>query len=910
MSYTVLARKWRPKRFSELVGQQHAKTTLVNALDQGRLHHAYLFTGTRGVGKTSIARIFAKSLNCESGTSADPCGVCSVCSAIDAGNYVDLIEIDAASRTRVEDTREILDNVPYAPTQGRYKVYLIDEVHMLSKHSFNALLKTLEEPPSHVKFLLATTDPQKLPITILSRCLQFNLKALSRSEISQQLSFVLEQEGIAFEDEAINLLAKAANGSMRDSLSLTDQAVASCQGTLSLSIVQEMLGTLDKQFSRRLLSAVLSGEAEKAFSVVHEIAEFAPDYKLFTDDLLAVLHLAAMSQLIDNAAKLSGDEARFVKQIAAQLSAQDIQLLYQIVLNGKRDLLLAPEPMIGFEMLVMRLLAFSPLGPVTPIKQSLPDDVHTSDGSQAVSHNLSFTASSTSTAPSTSDSQALAPSSPLSSSLVAGEQSAKSTSQAQVNLADDVSTNNSDSSQRIANDNQEIGTVVTEDTVNQVSNIQAPEPSTLDQTETHAVEVQSSPSEVTVPQEAVSNESLDVDSDVNDAETAALAVQQQDILAQAATLKEASAVQEPLQSSQPDVAPSSSEPEVLSPIDAILQRRKQVTTATSDTKTSDSKIVTSQAKLQEQPATSVSSVSAPVASPLKESQLEQQVENKTQFEANVADAQYQPELSETHEQNTDSTKSITSEADVPFEPTSEAFVKQENTPAKKPESQVKTLHNPANFKQDQKAVSKIVDFQERLQQRGITPVAPQDESAEAPKPTAQAQQSVGDEGPRYAYLECEYESLDEETNDDSLTDEEKQQIDAVLGARSAADIDEWSGYIKQMQLTGLARQLVLNATFQLVEGQVQLAVDKRHQHLDKPAVREYIEAALMSMIGGASSVHVEFVDDPGQTPMQIQGQLNQARLTNARELAKNDSNIQAFESRFGGFLDEETVIPR
>lgn len=817
MSYTVLARKWRPKRFSELVGQQHAKTTLVNALDQGRLHHAYLFTGTRGVGKTSIARIFAKSLNCESGTSADPCGKCSVCTAIDSGNYVDLIEIDAASRTRVEDTREILDNVPYAPTQGRYKVYLIDEVHMLSKHSFNALLKTLEEPPSHVKFLLATTDPQKLPITILSRCLQFNLKALSRSEISQQLSYVLAQEGLAFEEEAVALLAKAANGSMRDSLSLTDQAVASCQGTLTLAIVQEMLGTIDKQFSRRLLSAVLSGEAEQAFTVVREIAEFAPDYKLFTDDLLSVLHLAAMSQLIENAARLSADDAIFIKQIAAQLSAQDIQLLYQIVLHGKRDLLLAPEPMIGFEMLVMRLLAFSPMGPVTPLKQEIPAPSET--------HTLVFTANTS-----------------ASSAPVQSQSDTSSTTSQAVPPSDTAHSQ------------------LTQDSPSESSSL-------TKATDTPAISESVEP--VTYDEEFGSTAALPEDETQDDREIAALNAQQAEILNQANTLVEPLATEPPAES-----PPSSSSDEpALSPIDAILQRRQQINRAESHTsKTPQSNVATSQ--------------------PAQTDAKETNALSTHSDDSTTALCSTNAENATVHTRDSDDSAEVTTLEATP--------------PVKKPEPEIQLAHP----KQDKKAVSKIVDFQEKLQQRGITPIAPEPSSEPTPEHSATSGQTVSDEGPRYAYLECEYEALESDESDDSLTDEEKQQVDSVLGPRSAADIDEWSGYIKQMQLKGLARQFVLNATYQIESGQVRLLVEKRHQHLDKPIVREYVESALLNIIADATSVVVEFVDDAGETPMRIQSRLNQERIKNAQELAKSDSNIQALEAKFSGFLDEATVIPR
>ena len=358
MSYQVLARKWRPQTFHQLVGQEHVKQALVNALNEQRLHHAYLFTGTRGVGKTTIARIFAKSLNCEQGITSTPCGQCSSCQDIEVGKFIDLIEIDAASRTKVEDTREILDNVQYSPTRGRYKVYLIDEVHMLSKHSFNALLKTLEEPPEHVKFLLATTDPQKLPVTILSRCLQFNLNALSQSEITAQLENILPQESVKFDTQSLQILAKAADGSMRDGLSLTDQAIAQTNGDLNVAAVQQMLGLMDSRHALLLLSAVLCEDGALVLEEVANIALKNGNFVSVLDDLIALCHVIQLAQLVPQAVQFSQFEEDDVIVVMQQTNAQQIQLFYQLLLNGKKDLKWAPEQKLGFEMVMLRLLAF------------------------------------------------------------------------------------------------------------------------------------------------------------------------------------------------------------------------------------------------------------------------------------------------------------------------------------------------------------------------------------------------------------------------------------------------------------------------------------------------------------------------------------------------------------------------
>ena len=357
MSYQVLARKWRPKTFADVVGQQHVLTALANGLRENRLHHAYLFSGTRGVGKTSIARLFAKGLNCVNGVTAEPCGVCEHCKAIEEGNFIDLIEIDAASRTKVEDTRELLDNVQYKPVLGRYKVYLIDEVHMLSRHSFNALLKTLEEPPEYVKFLLATTDPHKLPVTILSRCMQFHLKALEQSQIAEHLGYILNQEQIPFESLALDKLASAAQGSIRDSLSLTDQAIAMSNGNVTLNIVNEMLGLLDETQAIVIIYALQQGNGEKLMQVVNEVANKAGDWDELLREVAENLHKIAMQQLLP---QVSLTEADHIGLLAKHIAPQDVQFFYQVVVSGRKELSLAPTARMGAEMVLLRALAFHP----------------------------------------------------------------------------------------------------------------------------------------------------------------------------------------------------------------------------------------------------------------------------------------------------------------------------------------------------------------------------------------------------------------------------------------------------------------------------------------------------------------------------------------------------------------------
>ncbi len=394
MSYQVLARKWRPRTFTELVGQEHVLKALVNALDNDRLHHAFLFTGTRGVGKTTIARILAKSLNCEKGISSTPCGECSACTEITEGRFVDLIEVDAASRTKVDETRELLENVQYAPTRGRYKVYLIDEVHMFSNHSFNALLKTLEEPPPHVKFLLATTDPQKLPVTILSRCLQFNLKRLPIEQIRGHLEQVLGDEKIDFETAALALISRAADGSMRDALSLLDQAIAYGSGKVSEPDVRAMLGSIEQDHVIDLLNLLVANDAPGLLARIAELAQHSPDFAGVLAELISTLHRVALAQSAPNTIDDGLGDREAIVALAQKMTPEDVQLYYQIGLIGRRDLPLAPDARGGFEMVLLRMLAFRPANasaqpaptPVatTPVQQTAPHHPNPAPGGPGV----------------------------------------------------------------------------------------------------------------------------------------------------------------------------------------------------------------------------------------------------------------------------------------------------------------------------------------------------------------------------------------------------------------------------------------------------------------------------------------------------------------------------------------------
>lgn len=369
MSHQVLARKWRPQTFADIVGQAHVVTAMVNALKTSRLHHAYLFSGTRGVGKTTIARVFAKALSCETGITAEPCGVCEHCQSITEGRFVDLIEVDAASRTRVEDTRELLENIQYAPTRGRFKIYLIDEVHMLSGHSFNALLKTLEEPPEHVKFLLATTDPQKLPVTVLSRCLQFTLRHISNAQINDQMAKVLSAENIEFENSALMQLSESADGSMRDALSLLDQAIAYSGADISEQTVSQMLGTVPSEQVDALVHTLCEFDAVQAMTSIQNLSSLNVNFTKLLDQLIVIFHAAAISQAVESYSDQVNLFASSIKLVAEKLPAEDIQLFYQVAMTSRRDLHLAHSPRAGFEMAVLRMIMFRPGGVETQVKK-------------------------------------------------------------------------------------------------------------------------------------------------------------------------------------------------------------------------------------------------------------------------------------------------------------------------------------------------------------------------------------------------------------------------------------------------------------------------------------------------------------------------------------------------------------
>lgn len=409
MSYQALARKWRPNHFAEVLGQEHVVSALSNGLDNQRVHHAFLFTGTRGVGKTTLARIFAKALNCEEGISSTPCGKCVACRGVEQGNFIDLIEVDAASRTKVDDTRELLDNVQYTPTQGRFKIYLIDEVHMLSTHSFNALLKTLEEPPEHVKFLLATTDPQKLPTTILSRCIQFNLKAMDITRLTELLEKILKEEKVEYDQDALLILARSANGSARDALSLLDQGIAFGNGEVRAEAIRTMLGMIDEHFILQLIKQVCEGQGTEALETVAAMATRSVDFGAALDEMLTTLHNISLYQVNPKAVEWKGVDASVLSELAGQVDAELLQLIYQIALIGKRDLALAPDPRSGFEMIVLRMISFRPGHHPAPSKNATTTNTNTNASTKTAPTSTASSASSSSASSSAGDANGAAP---------------------------------------------------------------------------------------------------------------------------------------------------------------------------------------------------------------------------------------------------------------------------------------------------------------------------------------------------------------------------------------------------------------------------------------------------------------------------------------------------------------------
>ncbi|MEW6996590.1 DNA polymerase III subunit gamma/tau [Colwelliaceae bacterium BS250] len=862
MSYQVLARKWRPKNFTQLMGQEHVVTVLVNALMQERLHHAYLFTGTRGVGKTTIARIFAKSLNCQEGITANPCGKCDICEDVDAGRFVDLLEIDAASRTKVDDTREILDNVQYAPSRGRFKVYLIDEVHMLSKSSFNALLKTLEEPPPHVKFILATTDPQKLPVTVLSRCLQFHLKALTPQQIEDKLSEILTAEEVTHEPGALTLLAKAARGSMRDSLSLTDQAIAQGQGHIEIANLQQMLGGVDQNWVFKILISLIKQDAKGLLELSKNIASYAPSYHRLLAELLQLLHQVALWQLVPNSVDVDAQRATLLTKFASAMSPEDVQLYYQIVLNGRKDLAYSFDEQAGFDMVILRMLAFKPAtlaNTVSAAAIAAPadtsfDDVELVDTvskvatvNKAVSQVVAENIKAESVAP------------------VAVETTVVSDSGSQINDSDPLIGVDA------LNAEQQQLEVLAEQAKAQV----AATPSDVIATESSTSDVDG----IDVDDLFASNE---VESPIQAETSAPQASAPEPVLEQA---PEQASAPEPVLDQAPEQE-QAAEPEVeqvqqqvadpvpasaqqpgqpQSDVDKMLATRNMLRSRKKLSEGSAKKPV---AKVASKPATTATkddNSNSPLAK-LANAQVNQATVNVPSMQATMPDA------SVGHVSNAKVSAAKVSAATV----SDSAVSKVAQTTHAQASSQA--------FEQNSAA--------QKLTEPNTTEQNTTEQKSAEQTTAEQAQASL----PDVSHL--------------TLNSFSEADIDPAI-IRDANQIDVWANTIDAMGLGGRVRQLALNANMgeQSNAGQLVIHLDKKFEHLNSPAALEQITQAYSALKNQHSEVNIDVVDNTTNSPFNIQMMINSKRLAYAKDIIANDKFVQHLQSQFDAFVEDNSVEP-
>jgi DNA polymerase-3 subunit gamma/tau len=849
MAYQVLARKWRPSRFSELVGQEHVVTAISNALDNNRLHHAYLFTGTRGVGKTTIARIFSKSLNCETGLSANPCGECHTCKDIENGSFVDLLEIDAASRTKVEDTRELLDNVQYKPTRGQYKVYLIDEVHMLSKHSFNALLKTLEEPPPHVKFLLATTDPQKLPVTILSRCLQFNLKALSRDQITQQLSFILEQESIPFDQQAIAQLARAAQGSMRDALSLTDQAIAQGNGHVSNAIVTDMLGLMDKSQILKLVHNVFSNQAEQVMQQVEELTQQSTNYEQVLVEVMSLLHQVAMTQYVPEVCKLETVTARAIFQLAKMLPAEQVQLAYQIALQGKKDMAYAADGRVGLEMTLLRMLAFNP----SPLDLSIDEtNALSGEGTYPAASKIPQHANPTSS--DKQDSQLLTDLNEQQNDILEQAESLSEKQPTHANLSTLKNEIAGEEVNRIMpSDASAEADAVSADAFDH-SNVQDVSfhdsefsGSNVEQSNLADFHQQTMPEEqVSAPQhdEIVPVDTRKVEESVTTAHSTASLIALKNQLAQKEVASEVAE----------DTAKKSE-------ADSFPQRLKRASSIQSDEPENGAAEQT-QGPSPEQPAQAL------VA------------DNAMEEEPDVA-------LLAARNQHLSVSPESPDPAELPDSGPSGSTTQPDNAPVK---TQQTIDPVDVNVDLDLDGESEAPPWESTSQQidsQTIATVPQNDDSQSTFDPMAHLNDPVE--------VEVDFDVPV------FLSTGEKVTL--------AEQLDTWSQLVEQLQLTALTKQLALHSAYDKNGNQVHLKLLDSKPHLDTESARAQLKDALSTMFQQEIELQVTHTQ-PKNTPFAVQQAINQARLQHAQKIAQTDENIQRVKSVFSGNIVENTIKPR
>ncbi|MBU2877049.1 MULTISPECIES: DNA polymerase III subunit gamma/tau [Aliiglaciecola] len=853
MAYQVLARKWRPNRFSELVGQEHVVTAISNALDNNRLHHAYLFTGTRGVGKTTIARIFSKSLNCETGLSANPCGKCHTCLDIENGSFVDLLEIDAASRTKVEDTRELLDNVQYKPTRGQFKVYLIDEVHMLSKHSFNALLKTLEEPPPHVKFLLATTDPQKLPVTILSRCLQFNLKALSRDQITQQLSYILKEENIFSEPQALSQLARAAQGSMRDALSLTDQAIAQGDGKVSNVIVTDMLGLMDKGQIIKLLHTVFSNEPAQVMAQIETMSQQSVNYEQVLSELMSLLHQVALTQFVPEACKLETVAARAVYQLAKMMPPEQVQLAYQIALQGKKDISHAADARIGLEMTLLRMLAFNP----SPISLTIDET------------NSLTTKASTSSIPIHSDTGEK-------KTVEKAEFNGNEIEQTLVEQQSDIirQANSLVGTQARGSERSNANDLHQEIQATQVDNV-AQNPVDIDFQKNHENQQNYENSDV-YHQEYFEQQSNLADfhadntvqnSDTNEVNNLPTAEQQispselshNDISVQANSLSATEsliALKDRL--SKLEVASDEEEKKEVKSTDDFLPSRF---------KPQSNNIIEDSAVIEK-------------SQDISEQEIDAQKQIGTQFtDSENSETQFNP-----------------SNEIIPIESDSDSHI----------DLSEQAVSPDVLADEDAKSQASIdSDYAEQQHNQDTPPWLPET-AANSQSITDSEQVAVNDEEIQEEFDPMAHLNEPVEVNVDFDVPAFLENGEKVI---HSSQLDTWSQLIEQMQVTALTKQLALHSSYEKNDNLVTLKLLDSKLHLDTVTARSQLQQALSELFQQQIELRIEHCQ-PISTPFAVQQTINQVRMQHAKNVAETNPEINRIKNIFSAQVIESSIKPR
>ncbi len=875
MSYQVLARKWRPQIFSELVGQQHVVDAITNALENDKLHHAYLFTGTRGVGKTTIARIFSKSLNCEKGQSANPCGVCNACTDISEGRYVDLLEIDAASRTKVEDTREILDNVQYRPTRGKYKVYLIDEVHMLSKHSFNALLKTLEEPPEHVKFLLATTDPQKLPVTILSRCLQFSLKAISVEQIKTHLAMILDSENIPYDDAAIAQIAKSAHGSIRDSLSLTDQAIAQGNNTVLTKTVISMLGLLDRNQVLKLIKLICERDSISAMKQLEEICSASPDHAQVLSQILGLLHQIGLTQMVPEICKLEGSSAKAIYTLAKAVSAEHIQMLYQIGINGQRDLPFAPDSRSGLQMCILRMLAFSPRQKIELVLDDLSKDNSQID---SVSIDTSLSDAHKGSKPESTDAQL--PQDPNrkspndhESTLSENDEGLDVSSQrfaeteSSTETADSKSTRN-DGSAHTSNKKNEFHDENSKVNSEVSSNIQSNAQS--NRGNEAFVQTLSAPDDkTTIIEEAVE----DIPSRVDDN-----SIQDDSHLDVSVHSEEDYFPPQGEQGFDEDAFVASAQ-EVLSSEDksAHFDENMQVALSSEGDDCADTKEANNQT--------------------LDTNTLEANAESSLNNTLELLKAKRELEaFSKENSEKEEPSAKKSDEGDTSASEPTVTKLSENNTK----ENVLQNTHVSETAKSESQVTQEDVFGSDIAEQE--LPLASPHATTPKTRETSDYEEHSHIDPNRIQNISLGYIFKEtEKVVNPHLTDGEKLV--------KASQIDEWSAFVDETGLSALTRQLLLHANCTSLNNPLKIVISEEHQHLCENAILDKIKARLSEMFNQSFKLEVT-TGQVNNTPFQIQANIDSMRQQYAETLVSNDDTIQEIIKAFDATVLEESIEAR